>query len=69
MAALQNGRLAGFGVLRLCRQRHKIGPLFAGSPDLAEKLFQGLAVALGQDVFMDTPETNPTAVALLRPTL
>ncbi|MFH1032973.1 MAG: GNAT family N-acetyltransferase [Pseudomonadota bacterium] len=65
LAVLVGGRLAGYGVLRPCRDGYKIGPLFADSPDQAELIFQGLAAAApGQPVFLDTPEDNPAALEL-----
>ncbi|MBI5523622.1 MAG: GNAT family N-acetyltransferase [Desulfarculus sp.] len=65
LAALEGGRLAGFGVLRPCRQGCKIGPLFADTPAQAQAIFQGLlAAAPGQPAFLDTPELNPAALAL-----
>lgn len=65
LAALDQGRLAGFGVLRPCRQGHKIGPLFADTPAQAQAIFQGLlAAAPGQPLFLDTPELNPAALDL-----
>lgn len=59
-------RLTGYGVLRPCREGYKIGPLFADSPDLAEKLFLGLkgSAEEGSPVFLDVPQNNPAAVAL-----
>jgi len=39
---LQNGTLTGYGVLRMCRTGYKIGPLFADSPETAERLFLAL---------------------------
>ncbi|MBI4800572.1 MAG: GNAT family N-acetyltransferase [Desulfarculus sp.] len=65
LAALDGGRLAGYGLLRPCRQGCKIGPLFADTPTQAQAIFQGLAAAApGQPVFLDTPEINPAALAL-----
>jgi hypothetical protein len=42
LAWLEGEELAGYGVIRPCRQGHKIGPLFASSPEIAEALFNGL---------------------------
>ncbi len=63
----QNQALAGYGVLRACRTGHKIGPLFANSPALAERLFLGLkAVApAGAAIFIDIPAVNWAAVKLM----
>ena len=65
LAAMAGDRLAGYGVLRPCRQGYKIGPLFADTPEQAQALFQGLAAAAsGQPIYLDTPEDNPAALAL-----
>jgi GNAT superfamily N-acetyltransferase len=58
--------LAGYGVLRPCRNGYKIGPLFADTPVLADALFVNLLgnVALGVSVFLDVPEPNASACSL-----
>lgn len=61
----RDGGLAGYGVIRPCRRGFKIGPLFAADPELAERLYLGLAGhAVGEPVFLDAPENNPDALAL-----
>jgi hypothetical protein len=67
LAAVADGGLRGYGVIRPCRQGFKIGPLFAADPDTAEALFCGLAdLAPGEPVYLDVPENNPAAMALAR---
>lgn len=64
-AAMRDGRLAGYGVVRRCRVGWKIGPLFADDAEAAESLFRALAAQAGEGpVFLDVPEVNPAAVAL-----
>ncbi|GEA60139.1 GNAT family N-acetyltransferase [Vibrio comitans] len=60
-------KLVGYGVIRQCRNGYKIGPLFADSPDLAEQLFLALKARVTDSdaIFLDTPEINPSAVALV----
>jgi len=60
------GELAGYGVIRSCREGHKIGPLFADSPAIARALFDALAARAspGAPVFLDIPERNSDARAL-----
>lgn len=60
------GRLTGYGVLRPCRSGYKIGPLFADTPEFAERLFVALKghVPAGAPVFLDTPAVNPAALDL-----
>ena len=64
----ENGKLAGFGVMRPCREGFKIGPLFADSPELAETLFMAMRTQTepNEPVFLDVPETNPVAMDLAR---
>lgn len=64
-AFIDDGQLKGYGVLRKCRVGHKIGPLFAATPDIAEALFGALCNnALGDPVFIDIPEPNQAALKL-----
>ena len=66
LGVLDEGRLAGYGVLRPCREGHKIGPLFADSPVLAARLFSSLQAhaPAGTALYLDVPLANPDAVAL-----
>lgn len=62
-----NGKLAGYGVIRKCRQGYKIGPLFADHEDIAEKLFRAFTGRIpGEEFFLDIPEPNPAAGSLVR---
>jgi len=66
-AAKTNDRLAGYGVIRSCREGRKIGPLFADDGDIAETLLLHLAAqAPGEPVYLDVPAANRAAVALTR---
>lgn len=65
LAALEGDAITGYGVIRPCREGSKIGPLFANSAEVAEKLFGALSAhAAGQPIYLDTPENNPAAMAL-----
>jgi ribosomal protein S18 acetylase RimI-like enzyme len=65
LGVVDGRRLKGYGVLRACREGFKVGPLFANDEETADRLLVGLiARAPGGAVFLDTPEANPTAVAL-----
>jgi GNAT superfamily N-acetyltransferase len=67
LAVVRDGEVKGYGVLRPCRVGFKIGPLFADGPQEAELIFQGLlARAPGAPVFLDAPQNNPEAVALVK---
>ena len=65
---LRNHKLAGYGVLRICRSGYKVGPLFADSPEFADHLFLALKthVPEGAPVFLDTPTVNSAAVDLAK---
>lgn len=60
--------LAGFGVIRPCRDGMKIGPLFARDPAIATAILGRLAehAGTGTTVFLDVPEPNAAGVALAR---
>jgi hypothetical protein len=62
----ENGRLAGYTVLRPCRVGYKFGPLFADDAALAEALFRAGAARLpaGTPIYLDVPGKNPAAIAL-----
>jgi ribosomal protein S18 acetylase RimI-like enzyme len=64
---LAGGQLAGYGVMRPCRTGHKIGPLFADSPELAGQLFDFFRsrAGAGSPIFLDIPEVNRAAVELV----
>jgi GNAT superfamily N-acetyltransferase len=65
---IQDGSLAGYGVLRPCRSGYKIGPLFADGPEIAEDLFLALQEGIpnGAPIFLDTPAVNGAAIDLAR---
>jgi hypothetical protein len=64
-ALLRDGRLAGWGVIRPCRQGRKVGPLVADSSATAEAVLSALlAQAGGGEIFLDVPGVNGEAVAL-----
>jgi hypothetical protein len=64
----------GYGVIRRCREGHKIGPLFCDNRASAEQLITALVRAVGGGpVFLDVPAPNEPATAMaydlgLRPT-
>ncbi|WP_027859224.1 GNAT family N-acetyltransferase [Marinobacterium jannaschii] len=66
LGILQDGKLAGYGVIRPCRSGYKIGPLFADSAEQAEALFLALRAKAGaaDPVYLDVPEVNSAAVDL-----
>ncbi len=67
LAFVEANSICGYGCVRQCRAGYKIGPLFADTPDIAERLFAGLTGRLhGAQIYLDVPEPNAEAVALAR---
>lgn len=64
LAAFEEDAIRGYGVVRPCREGHKIGPLFADNPKTAERLFDALAAEAGGTVFVDPPFANDRALEL-----
>ena len=65
LAAVEQGAVRGYGVIRRCRVGAKIGPLFADDAGVAEALFASLAAHVpGEPVFIDVPEVNAWAMSL-----
>ncbi len=62
----RDGKLSGFGVIRRCLEGCKVGPLFADDVSAATVLYAQLAeFAEAGPVFLDVPQNNPVAVALV----
>jgi predicted N-acetyltransferase YhbS len=68
LACLEQGRLTGWGMIRRCRQGHKIGPLVADDPVVARALYGALcnSVPAGDTVYLDVPTPNADALALAK---
>jgi GNAT superfamily N-acetyltransferase len=66
-AALDDGRLTGYAVVRRCLDGWKIGPLAADGPAIARRLHDAaLAHApAGEAMYVDIPQGNPDAQAFL----
>lgn len=67
LGLIKNGMVCGYGVIRPCRVGFKIGPLFANSEFVAEKLFSSLCACVDNDspIFLDIPECNLKAINLV----
>ncbi|MDP1602928.1 MAG: GNAT family N-acetyltransferase [Legionella sp.] len=66
LAYIKEGQMLGYGVIRPCYQGFKIGPLFADNATIADELFNHLANhARGAQVYIDIPECNSNAIALV----
>lgn len=65
LALVEANSICGYGCVRQCREGYKVGPLFADTPEIAERLFASLTGRLyGAPIFLDVPEPNGEAVAL-----
>lgn len=65
LAYVADSVVRGYGSIRRCVEGFKIGPLFADSPEIAERLFSGLVARHhGELVSLDVPEPNAAATAL-----
>jgi ribosomal protein S18 acetylase RimI-like enzyme len=62
------GAIVGYGVVRPARNGWRVGPLFADGAGWAEALLDVLVslVPSGQPVFIDVPQVNDEAIALVR---
>jgi hypothetical protein len=64
-ALVRDGGLAGWGVIRPCRNGRKIGPLVGHDRATAEVVLSALlASGGGGEIFLDVPSINHEAVAL-----
>lgn len=68
LAWVEQGRLVGWGLIRRCREGHKIAPLVADDPHVAHSLLAALCatVPAGDTVYLDVPLPNAEAVAMAR---
>jgi hypothetical protein len=64
LAALKDGAMAGFGVIRKAVDASRIGPLYAASPEIAAGLIGKLAAAMPGPVAVDIPDFNAASVRL-----
>src|SRR5262245_24462609 len=65
MAAIRDGELADFAVMRICQAASRVGPLFADSPEIAAALVSALADRMdAKAVAIDMPDINKPALTL-----
>ncbi|MFG2288455.1 GNAT family N-acetyltransferase [Streptomyces sp. NPDC048595] len=62
-AYVRDGAIAGYGVIRPAHTGHRVGPLFADTPEAAEALFDALTACVdpSAEVFLDAPEPRRAA--------
>jgi hypothetical protein len=64
---VEENAIRGYGCIRACRQSHKIGPLFAETEQIADRLFDALTSRLGDaTIYLDVPEPNDAAASLAK---
>jgi len=67
LGCVRGERLAGYAVVRRCREGCKIGPLFSDDAQAAAALYARLQdFAKGGPLFLDAPENNPAAMDFVR---
>ena len=68
LGIINNEKLMGYGVIRPCRSGYKLAPLFADTPDYANRLFLALQSKLqqGEKFYLDIPEVNPATIDLVK---
>lgn len=65
LALVENDEFVGYGVARPALTGFKLGPVFAGRPDVAERLCGSLMARFpGQQVQLDVPEPNTAGTKL-----
>ncbi|MFC4032288.1 GNAT family N-acetyltransferase [Streptomyces polygonati] len=66
LAAVRDGELRGFAVMRPAQTCSRIGPLYAASPDIALALVRAMSAGAPQSVVaLDVPDINSRAVELV----
>lgn len=64
---IDDNTIKGFGIIRPCVRGFRIGPLVADTQEIAQSLINSLLKLSNQEsVFLDVPECNQEALALLR---
>ncbi|XP_006821012.1 holothin acyltransferase-like [Saccoglossus kowalevskii] len=65
-AAIKEGRILGYGVIRPCIEGFLIGPLYADNTALTQALLLTLfALVPNADIYIDSPIDNPSFIHLL----
>jgi hypothetical protein len=65
LVLVENGTIAGYGVVRQCREDHKIGPLYAHSAPAALQLLAALGDWAGSSIQIDVPADQAAFVKAL----
>lgn len=66
LVALQDGKVAGFAVMRACRSTSRVGPLYAADSGIAAALAAELAARMkASAIAIDVPDFNKPSVRLV----
>jgi GNAT superfamily N-acetyltransferase len=67
LAVSDGDRIDGYGVIRVCHEGHKIGPLFCSARATAERLLAALVARADHGpVFLDVPVPNEDGITMAR---
>ncbi len=57
---MKEGKIEGYGVVRVSDEGHRVGPLFANSYEVAEEILKSLtsSVEEGKNLRLDVPSKN-----------
>jgi Acetyltransferase (GNAT) domain len=64
LAVIDGDQVLGWAVRRSCLQGHKVGPLFANDPEIANDLLCALAAGAMGPLYLDIPDPNAAGRAL-----
>ena len=64
LAVLEGDQLIGWALRRSCLEGHKVGPLFANDPEVANDLLCALAADVAGPLYLDIPDPNAPGRAL-----
>jgi Acetyltransferase (GNAT) domain len=64
LAVADGDQVLGWAVRRPCIEGHKLGPLFANDPDIADALLCALRAGVAGPLYLDIPEPNAAGRAL-----
>jgi Acetyltransferase (GNAT) domain len=64
VAVVDGDQVLGWAVRRPCIQGHKVGPLFADNPAIADDLLCALAAGVTGPLYLDVPDPNAAGRAL-----
>jgi hypothetical protein len=64
LAVIEGNQLLGWALRRSCLEGHKVGPLFANDPEIANDLLCAAADGISGPLYLDIPDPNAAGGAL-----